>query len=1763
MPLQTYEPDLLERAIDILRLQLTKTIYPECDLLYASKESKKATKNKNKKEETAAASKRNNWKGPNYRKTIRLYNSTIDIFEQLTMILNKPIVFGHETFIIKLTNIAISTFFVENTVELQYASLKVCTQLYTGLGRDAKQSMIEDIFLILNKLPQSKKTKRRFKLRVYGKTGNGSADHDDQNIRGGQQPGHDDNNDEFSDQNSQNYIQMFTALLLYLIQSQVHRCKISQKDSINNDDDVVNTYKSSKKLARTLLVKLLRKRKEKTKEKNEKFDFRILFDDIVTDLITCVNRPEWPAAEMMVEILGRLLSEYFTTKAIDSNLRVGALDSLGAVAKKLRNDQIQAAENLTSGHLDTLINGIIGNLKSLLNNQRMEIYEIGQQWKDIMAAKEIDSQDFQKQMNQWQESSMGQNSQYSNNRLTNFRNQYLQDLICHLQTILIQHLAYHSASDSSLSYSINFNLGRWLDSVNILEEKVLEVADDNVLDSDDEDGMIDHDHDSQSQAEILENESINKMNKIEKRNFHKKIAEMKIKIRQNSLGTQSDFNQKNAENLNERKKVFVIDLDYSEIECINKFLASTRHLAHSFDTYMNQILRILGEREVSVRSRALKSLSEVVDVDPKVLLRPQVWSAVQARLNDQATLVREAAIDLLGRYIFSTNCIKDEYYEQIANRIGDTGVSVRKRVIKILRDLILGTRNSHSSEYLMEDSVNNLMNFTHSANACMRIITCINDEEGVKKLVLDTIYQIWFSPIALNSNQFTQATQEQIHQYSEKILNMRAEEISEAVMLLLKDSHNGFFEAVLDNLMSDKILKSEEISKAQEIKNKKDEIKTISQRICNILADKLTEISDSGHKLQIDNNKSVAIFYTLSIFCRYDATFLKDNVYNIPPFLSMDVKNPSITDTYVLISAASILEKTIPCLQRPGQKFGTNIQDCCSQILMNSSKSAIIRSTVNLLLVVTTSLTKRFDRVWILFFKIFRLLDSYSKKPDLQEKELIVSRRMILVMSHLARAFDLNNSDYKPKKFNDINIFQKILSLILIFIKKMEAKNSRLLTDLVAALGQSLLRYPEKMRNNSEIENLYVKYLTNDSNKDALQESLKIQVLLNLKDFLEDDDNKMTQKKMEMRRKARDANLKTLKAQGVSGGLNEQSTDVLDSLQSDLILQSRENVSFDANGNIISNNDNKSEENWDIRQLNDLSASQGAAIVQTYLKHISGCLMASSINIRKAALDVIYLTAHGGLVHPKFFIPLLIAASCDVDEKISQKAISQISKLPLKLVQSSAIQGTINAFILCNNICESSGSNGQNIVRGFRNKQLSNNLESITAATTDDDSFPVCGFIYLQLRDNKKQRRALLNSYLSCFDHDHGNLDYFYDKNKIIEQTLFFTDTLALLPYGTQDEPLWLLQVVDTNLSVIGNSVLTYFKDKCIDRNKKERDEVNNQLGENFDEPELQDQDSYEKLAELLVADGEIIKTFHQRLMACFLLYSLKSYLREAYNLTDRKVQEYNRLSENFTAQLSLSPNETTKITPPCGTSSIKNDTENNPEGTPSKAKKSDKTKKETKVEAKKKAAETKAYTKVFDRPVNRKIGIYFKDQPALKIVLHFLNNKKMINYSSDNCKITIIHQYTMFRQLLELIESIVDDEEDDEDFQAQPTENVKNESMVDTQRQERNIFGSVAECQVKTTIKQENSTPARIISSTTTARRLLINNKNSPATPTSRRLLISSTVAERAKNRVRKSKEYEMSDTEEESSEESSEGDEEEEEEDESIESEDSEISD
>lgn len=60
----------------------------------------------------------------------------------------------------------------------------------------------------------------------------------------------------------------------------------------------------------------------------------------------------------------------------------------------------------------------------------------------------------------------------------------------------------------------------------------------------------------------------------------------------------------------------------------------------------------------------------------------------------------------------------------------DTGVSVRKRVIKILRDICIECPN-----------------FPKIPEICVKMIRRVNDEDGIRKLVMEVFQNMWFTAV--------------------------------------------------------------------------------------------------------------------------------------------------------------------------------------------------------------------------------------------------------------------------------------------------------------------------------------------------------------------------------------------------------------------------------------------------------------------------------------------------------------------------------------------------------------------------------------------------------------------------------------------------------------------------------------------------------------------------------------------------------------------------------------------------------------------------------------------------------------------------------------------------------------------------------------------------------------------------------------------------------------------------------------------------------
>ena len=87
--------------------------------------------------------------------------------------------------------------------------------------------------------------------------------------------------------------------------------------------------------------------------------------------MSTVNKPEWPAAELLLSLLGKLLVRNFSNKNVDMSLRLASLEYLGVVAARLRRDAVSSQlrtdtidQLLEQAREDAPINSMIDELKS-------------------------------------------------------------------------------------------------------------------------------------------------------------------------------------------------------------------------------------------------------------------------------------------------------------------------------------------------------------------------------------------------------------------------------------------------------------------------------------------------------------------------------------------------------------------------------------------------------------------------------------------------------------------------------------------------------------------------------------------------------------------------------------------------------------------------------------------------------------------------------------------------------------------------------------------------------------------------------------------------------------------------------------------------------------------------------------------------------------------------------------------------------------------------------------------------------------------------------------------------------------------------------------------------------------------------------------------------------------------------------------------------------------------------------------------------------
>ncbi|CAK6973832.1 nipped-B-like protein A isoform X3 [Scomber scombrus] len=941
MPKAVYIEDVIERVLQYTKFHLQNTLYPQYDPVYRvgphgggllSSKAKRAKCSTHKQ-----------------RVIVMLYNKVCDIVSNISELLEIQLL--TDTTILQVSSMGITPFFVENVSELQLCAIKLVTAVFSRYEKH-RQLILEEIFTSLARLPTSKRSLRNFRLN--------SSDQDGEPM----------------------YIQMVTALVLQLIQCVVHlpndKDVFDEYDSkVDQDVLITNSYETAMRTAQNFLSVFLKKCGSKQGEE----DYRPLFENFVQDLLSTVNKPEWPAAELLLSLLGRLLVHQFSNKQTEMALRVASLDYLGTVAARLRKDAVTSKMDQRS--IDRIL----------------------------------------------QESPGSDETQQ-------------------LQKALLDYLEENAETDASLVFARKFYIAQWFRDATTEAEK--SMRNQNPKDEDSSDGPQ-HAKEMETTGEIMQ--------RAEKR---KKFLRNIIKTMPAHFAT---------------LKMNSDTVDYDDSCLIVRYLASMRPFAQSFDIYLTQILRVLGESAIAVRTKAMKCLSEVVAVDPSILARSDMQRGVHGRLMDNSTSVREAAVELLGRFVLSRPQLTEQYYDMLIERILDTGISVRKRVIKILRDICLEQPT-----------------FTKITEMCVRMIRRVNDEEGIKKLVNETFQKLWFTPTPAHDKETM----------TRKILNITD------VVAACRDTGYDWFEQLLQNL-----LKSEEDASYKPAK------KACVQLVDNLVEHILKYEESLAENKGVNSTRLVACITTLYLFSKIRAQLMVKHAMTMQPYLT--TKCNTANDFMVICNVAKILELVVPLMEHPSETFLATIEEDLMKLIIKYGMT-VVQHCVSCLGAVVNKVTHNYKFVWACFNRFYGALNKLKiqHQEDPNSTTLVANKpfllRSLFTVGALARHFDFDLEEFKGT--NKVVIKEKVLELLLYFTKH---EDEEVKTKAIIGLGFLVIMHPSQMFM-PEVKALYNGILADASSSI----NLKIQILKNLQTYLQEEDTRMQEADREWKKLSKQEDLKEM-----------------------------------------------------------------------------------------------------------------------------------------------------------------------------------------------------------------------------------------------------------------------------------------------------------------------------------------------------------------------------------------------------------------------------------------------------------------------------------------------------------------------------------------------------------------------------------------------------------------------------------------------------------
>ncbi|GAA6048643.1 hypothetical protein JCM3770_001996 [Rhodotorula araucariae] len=237
------------------------------------------------------------------------------------------------------------------------------------------------------------------------------------------------------------------------------------------------------------------------------------------------------------------------------------------------------------------------------------------------------------------------------------------------------------------------------------------------------------------------------------------------------------------------------------IDALSVEIGRSSMLTSLYQPILARIVDASESAQVAQRTKALRATSLVVAQDPELFHQDNIRRSIENRMLDSSPQVRDAAIELVGKYVVGRPDLAVQYLPRLGERLSDTGLGVRRRVIKLLR-VLYGTVREEE----------------HRVDISRKLAYRVFDEDdGIKELAVETIEELWFGPPPKGAAQVADASLPQLASIITQtagVFKDRPPPVDEALRLIMaKHAEKGtkpplerlrlVMESLIDSLVED------------------------------------------------------------------------------------------------------------------------------------------------------------------------------------------------------------------------------------------------------------------------------------------------------------------------------------------------------------------------------------------------------------------------------------------------------------------------------------------------------------------------------------------------------------------------------------------------------------------------------------------------------------------------------------------------------------------------------------------------------------------------------------------------------------------------------------------------------------------------------------------------------------------------------------------------------------------------------------------------